>query len=329
MTSPALLSYAIRQHGWSFIPNQVLPPLIANTMVGAALYAGYLQTLASIHPPSSGATKRVYPPPSFGTTFTAGFAAGSMASLIAAPVDALQVRFQAHELVDGKYRNMWSYGYLKTREIGLRGVFAGWSLSLLKDSFGYGVFFGAFEYVKSQCFYSFVSSYYGDYGRLSLSQKAQIDTHQSIDAASVDNPVIKPHYMLEPSFILLAGITASVAQQTIQHPFTRVQEVHYGRLSFIDSRPHGHALDKAQALRLYSTAYQKTWKQVLALSRRHAGPGRVGVWRWLYVDFFRSTLRQAPSTSVGLIVFEVVRRKYATDSDVVKIEKDGFDIMLP
>lgn len=32
MTTPALLAHAIRTEGWKFIPNQVLPPLLANTL---------------------------------------------------------------------------------------------------------------------------------------------------------------------------------------------------------------------------------------------------------------------------------------------------------
>jgi hypothetical protein len=134
MTSPAMLAHAVKNHGWSFLPNQVLPPMVANTMVGAVLYAGYLQTLATIHEPSALSTKRVYPPPSFGITFSAGFIAGSLQSVLAAPVDALQVRFQATELMQGKYKHMWQYAYVKTREIGARGVFAGWSLSFLKGT---------------------------------------------------------------------------------------------------------------------------------------------------------------------------------------------------
>ena len=31
MTTPAVLAHAVRTQGWGFIPNQVLPPLMANT----------------------------------------------------------------------------------------------------------------------------------------------------------------------------------------------------------------------------------------------------------------------------------------------------------
>lgn len=68
----------------------------------------------------------------------AGFAAGAIQSVIAAPVDALQVRFRTSDITEGRYRNMWQYGYKKLSDIGMRGIFAGWSLSLVKDSVGYG-----------------------------------------------------------------------------------------------------------------------------------------------------------------------------------------------
>lgn len=32
VTTPALLAHAVKTHGWGFIPNQVLPPLLANTL---------------------------------------------------------------------------------------------------------------------------------------------------------------------------------------------------------------------------------------------------------------------------------------------------------
>lgn len=32
MTTPAVLWHAVKTEGWTFIPNQVMPPLIANTL---------------------------------------------------------------------------------------------------------------------------------------------------------------------------------------------------------------------------------------------------------------------------------------------------------
>lgn len=316
MTSPVILAHAIRQQGWRFIPDQVLPPLLANTAVGAVLYTSYLNMLAVLHEPSSRGVKRVYPPPPISATFAAGFTAGTIQSLIAAPLDALQVRFHAAEMMEGKYRNMWQYASLKTHDIGVRGIFAGWSLSFIRDAFGFGAFFAAFEFVKGQCFYGFVSNVYGFYDRLSLFQQTKIDGQRGL-------PEIKPHYMLEPAFLLLAGAAASVTQAAIQHPITRIQDVHYGRLEWIDSHKHAEGATKVNALKLYASAYRKTFKECAVLARR-AG----GIRQWLYTDFLMATVRQVPSTSAGLIVFEIVRRKYSLEEEVVRIHKDGYDILL-
>lgn len=321
MTSPALLASAVRQYGWSFLPNQVLPPLLANTAVGAVLYTAYLQTLGHFHEPSSRSTRRVYPPPSWMTAFSAGCVAGGFQSFLAAPLDALQVRFQSAEMMAGKYSNMWQYAYRKTQEIGARGIFAGWTLSFVRDSLGAGIFFATFESIKSQCFYGFVSRYYGSWAKLSDRQRESISTQQQ---SSPSRPMIRPHYMVEPTFLLIAGIVASISQALLQHPLHRIQEIHYGRLEWIDSHDHakpGQA--KMRALKLYAAAYRKTLRHVLAVSRRNGG-----VQRWLYRDFFMSAIRQVPSTSAGLIMFEILRRKYGNDDDAVTIPKDGYDIVL-
>jgi hypothetical protein len=228
MTSPALLASAVHRHGWSFLPNQVLPPLLANTVVGAILYTGYLQTLGMFHEPALLATKRIDPLPPPTATLAAGFIAGSIQSLVAAPLDALQVRFQSREFIDGRYKNMWQYAYRKTREIGARGIFAGWTLSLARDACGNAAFFATFEYVKGQAFYSFVSNIYGHYGKLTGFQKDVLRAQEGRNSKA-GNPVIRPHYLLEPAFLALAGVAASVVQAVIQYPISRVQEIHYGR----------------------------------------------------------------------------------------------------
>lgn len=48
----------------------------------------------------------------------------------------------------GRLRSMWSFGVEKLREIGLCGIFVGWMLLFVKDSFGSVMFFSVFEYVK-------------------------------------------------------------------------------------------------------------------------------------------------------------------------------------
>lgn len=103
--------------------------------IGAVLYTAYLQSLSSLHVPSSHQAKRTYPPPSFQTTFTAGFIAGGIQSLLAAPFDALQVRFRTSDILEGKYKTMWHYAGHKLQSIGIRGIFGGFALSFPRPFF--------------------------------------------------------------------------------------------------------------------------------------------------------------------------------------------------
>lgn len=309
MSSAGLLAHAVRSHGWPFIPNQIIPPLLANTTVGAVLYTSYLQLLGRLHQPSAESVKRVYPPPPPSKTFAAGFAAGAIQSVVAAPVDALAVRFRPTDILDGRYKSMWQYGYLKTKEIGLRGIFAGWGLSFFKDSLGYGIFFATFEYLKAQSYYAFVTRYYGGLLWWNLPEGNQVR-------------VLRPHYAIEPSFLMLAGIAASVSQQVIHHPFSLVQDIYYRSLAATNQMNRLPA-PMSQTLSMYMAAYQKTFQEC------HSRAIRFGGWRrWLYRNFLWNTMKQVPSTSAGLIIFELVRRRYGSEAEAATIERDGYSIIL-
>ncbi|MCJ1307262.1 hypothetical protein MMC25_000908 [Agyrium rufum] len=317
MSTPWLLGHAVRVQGWSFIPKNVLPPLAANVGVGAVLYTSYLQVLALNHAPASESLKRVYPPPPISATFGAGFTAGMISSVLAAPFDALQVRFKASELLNGKYRDMWQYSFRKLREIGARGAYAGLTLSTVKDSLGFGVFFATFEYVKAQSFYAFVTRYYGN-----LQPQLLATYYQSGPEGERGVRTIRPHYSTEPAFLLLAGVSASITQQTIQYPLSHVQEIYYGRLKSLD-RISKNRPTRTQTMKNYGLAYAKTFEKCSTQAQVR------GSWRrWLYQGFLINTLKQVPSTSAGLVIFELVRRRYADASEAVRIEKDGYDILL-
>lgn len=285
--------------------------------MGAILYTSYLQILGTLHHPSSQSLKRIYPPPPVYSTFLAGFSAGAIQAVIAAPLDALSVRFKTSEVLSGRYNTIWQYGRSKLREIGPRGVFAGFGLSFVKDSFGYAAFFATFEYVKAQAYYAFVAKYYGDLrGHLVSPLLApKLDGTEPVD-------MIKSHYAIEPTFLMLGGITASICQQIVQHPVNLIQSIHYKLLAYLDKQAK---IDQPRSAMLqnYYTAYKKTYEQCLVHVQR------AGSWRsWLYKGFLVNTIKQVPSTSAGLIIFELVRRRYGSDSDAVRIEKDGYDILL-
>ena len=288
-----------------------------SSRVGTVAYTSYLQILGASYAPSSESTRRIFPPPPITSTFTAGFAAGCIQSVVAVPVDALQVRFQTRDMLGGRYSSMWQYGYLKLRELGVRSIFAGWGLSLARDSLGFGVFFATFEYVKAQSFYAFVTRYYGG-----LHVASSEISYKEGPVGKTGKVTIRPHYALEPSFLMLAGISASMAQQIIQYPINMIQEVYHTRLESIDCLLNISRL-RSHTLRYYGYAYKQTFQECSLQA------GRSGGWRrWLYRGFFSSTLKQIPSTSAGLVIFELVRRRYANEAEAVRIAKDGYDVLL-
>ncbi|KAK4136133.1 mitochondrial carrier [Trichocladium antarcticum] len=337
--------------------HAVLPPLVANVGIGAVLYTSYLQILGRLHPESALASKRVYPPPSPVETFTAGLIAGGIQSVVAAPLDAVQARWDfvgsraagmtasgnpaaGRPAVDagGRPKSMWVFSAAKLREIGLRGIFAGWSLSLAKDSMGSAVFFSTFEYLKAQGYYNFVAWYYGALSEDSivlLSQKRPAPA----DGRPTDNPrmptIIRPHYAIEPAFLLLAGMGASVMQQAVLHPLSHVQAEHWERLEGLDVQarkirrqaradPAAKSAWEWRMFRAYRAAYRVTWAECVAEARA----GGLNMRQWLYRGFWWNTIRQVPGTSAGLIIFELVRRKYGLGGDQVRINRDGYDILL-
>lgn len=294
--------------------------------IGAVLYTSYLQFLSLYHPGASSGQARIYPPPSLASTFLAGSSAGAIQSVLAAPIDALTIRFRTTDLTSRKYPSMWHYAAAKLSAIGVRGAYAGFSLGLFKDALSAGLFFSSFEMVKSQCFYAFVRRWYVE-GHVAVRRsKANGDA----EMADLGRPSITPHYMIEPAFLLLAGVSASVAQQLILHPVTQVQDVYCRRLPWVDAQLAAVPVTATSRAigtgrQVYRQAYRKTLHECAVHARRAGG------WRaWLFADFWRSTLRQVPGTSAGLIVFEVFRRKYGVGAETVeRIEMDGYDILLP
>lgn len=55
---------------------------LKSSRVGAVLYTTYLQTLAVFHEPAGRQSRRVYPPPPWYATASAGFVAGSVQSVV-------------------------------------------------------------------------------------------------------------------------------------------------------------------------------------------------------------------------------------------------------
>ena len=203
------------------------------------------------------------------------------------------------------------------KEIGTHRVFTGWRLSLLKDSFGYAAFFATFEYIKAQAYNDFITKYYGQWG---LRSQHPVLGPRINDLHS--GSVIRPHYTIEPMFLMLAGIAASVMQQLVQHPISLIQGVHQKSVLVLEKEVQPEQ-SRSQARRNYRVSYGKTFEHCLKFAREYQG------WRrWLYRGFFWTTIRQMPSTSAGLIIFELVRRRFHTNTEAVVIVKEGYDILV-
>ncbi|KAF3169655.1 hypothetical protein TWF225_011279 [Orbilia oligospora] len=274
-----VLAYAVRTHGWRFIPNQVLPPLLANTSMGIILYTSYLQMLQHQYAPAGHATKRAYPPPPYWATFTAGAAAGAIQSLFAAPLDAISYRFDVNELT--KHTSVLPEPNMKLQLEPCERVL--WIRHRYLHPFGM--------------------------------------------KPSDPITIIRPHWSLEPMFLLGAGASASFASHAVFYPLNQIQNAHLKQLEFID---RSNALAAAGLKKhsygwwtRYSHAYEQTYKDCRELATRNGG------WRrWLYKGYLMNTMKSTPSTAAALIVFELVRRKFGEEVGLASIQHDGFEIVL-
>lgn len=171
--------------------------------------------------------------------------------------------------------------------------------------------------MKAQGYYTFVAKYYGAWrgADKDLVFRPKIDR-------KYDDYVIKPHYAIEPTFLMLAGVAASIIQQLIQHPIDLIQGVHYQALAALKEQVQLDS-SRTKVLGTYRSLHKQTYERCLLHVERNGG------WRrWLYRGFFWNTIKQVPSTSAGLIIFELVRRRYGNAAEAVRIEKDGYDLLL-
>ena len=171
--------------------------------VGTVLYTFCIQVLGILHQPSFEATKRIYPPPPAVTsTLTAGLLAGSIQALFAAPLDALQSRFHASDLISGKYEEHMARLHLHppTKSASAASSSASASPSPWDTAFSSP----PSNTSRHKPFYNFVTSLHS---HLSISHPPERDT---VNQTSPPPKTVRPHIILEPLFLLLAGMTASV-----------------------------------------------------------------------------------------------------------------------
>ncbi|KAF9899798.1 hypothetical protein BX616_002839 [Lobosporangium transversale] len=269
-TSIGMLTHAIQTQGAGFVYRQVLPPLLLNSFIGSVLYTTYIFTLPIFHPAFTFQKSRTFPPPPFPAVFMAGALAGAAQSLIAAPIDSLKVKFQVQDLAyGGKHKNMASFAITTLKEMGLKTVYRGYALTLIKDSLACGLFFGVFEWVKQQGYYYFIDELYGiredldalkakanaDYDALtsngdnsnvnardfsstiSLPTTSSTTTTNAANATNATTAIAssavdasrRPYFLLEPAFVLLAGAAAAVAYQVVDYPMEQIKNIFFAK----------------------------------------------------------------------------------------------------
>ncbi|AOA63153.1 hypothetical protein PP7435_CHR3-0834 [Komagataella phaffii CBS 7435] len=294
-SNPALLLRAVKTHGWELIPNKVLPPLVANSVMGIVLYTTYLSCLQSY---TDGQEGRSIANPRLVDVFRAGFLAGAAQSLVAAPIDAIYARSNASEIIGGKNDNLWIYGLHKLKTSGFLGVFAGYSLSLVKESTSFAIYFTTFEAIKNRGY------------RITENTMERIDRMKNslLGRPQGDTVKTKSENILRTTFILLAGASAACSLLAVQYPFSKVQSIHLARLEALDIF-NENSWDKKSKFRLYYRSYLDTFHQLVSLHEK----SKLSWTRWFYKGFVRNALTTIPATSVGLLVFEILRQKLSDE----------------
>ncbi|KAF9113603.1 hypothetical protein BGX27_001193 [Mortierella sp. AM989] len=339
-TSIGMLTHAIKTQGAGFIYRQVLPPLMMNTFIGSVLYTTYIFTLPVFHPAFTYQKSRTFPPPPFPAVFMAGALAGAAQSLVAAPMDSLKVKFQVQDMAcGGKHKSMSEFAISTLKELGLKTVYRGYVLTLVKDSLACGLFFGVFEWVKQQGYYYFIDELYGIRDDLESLKAREIDRFNALAQTATsrskqngtsdstepmhaiesvallpNSPPPRPYFLLEPTFVLLAGAAAAIAYQAVDYPMENIRSIFFAKeaelLAEKSRNPqqlHSQHLN-ASSLRsgpsISTQLYGMTWSECKAQAR-----GAGGWRRFLFTNFAMTAIRAVPAASVGFLVFEVMKRK--------------------
>ncbi|KAK9457768.1 mitochondrial carrier domain-containing protein [Dipodascopsis uninucleata] len=319
----ALLTHAVKEHGWGILFNQVFPPLIANSLVGVILYTTYLTALPvfSEHLVKASSYDSFAPTSDVLTakqTFLAGFCAGGAQSVAAAPLDAIFTRFSVSELLSsseeqqGRYKSMWRYGAEKLKDVGIRGVFAGFGLSFVKEALGFGLFFATFEGVRQWSYDKIVHGYQAPIPKY-------VDRRSDVQNAKISE---KPSAAIYPLMIIVAGAAATTALQIVHYPLTKLQTLQFSILEGIDfnnsnennsnkSSKKPSTLFGKTTFGTYYNVYREVFRQAKAL--KNVGYHKSWV-RWLYKGWLRNTVTTLPSSSIGLFVFEIMRIRYVEET---------------
>ena len=226
-TTPVALSFAVKQQGWRFLPRFYLPPLLANTFIGAVLFQSYEFTQAYLAKRRKSVSDESFFRyiPAWMDHVLAGGAAGALYASVSAPLDAVQSRIATRELLAlSKHReHQGSVSVIKfarrtLHQLGFRGVYHGFGLVMMKDAIGHAMFFGVYEGVKER---------------------------YNVNASGLNSGMV----------IVVSGGIAAAAYQVIESPFEKMQQ--YMGMHHSNTHIHPRRLNYREALRMLS--HEPAW----------------------------------------------------------------------
>ncbi|KAJ1997983.1 hypothetical protein GGI04_005193, partial [Coemansia thaxteri] len=307
-----MVSNAIKQRGWSFLPRYVLQPMLANWLVGFTLFTTYTATLPVAYARASNqysvSSREALPwhPP-----FVAGAMAGLAQSVVATPLDSLRMRFEVEHMVSGRYCSWWGFVKGQLSDAGWRGLYRGLKLTMVKDMAGYAGFFGLFEWAKGETIdlyrnlvqiacASNIFELNADIGRLSSSRIAELRSLLGHSSEKIDrqgwlvrNPaailpvLLLPPALGKPACVLFAGAIAAIAYQSVDYPLEQFRARLYAESASGDAMQKsvsrhfplgGNASAGLPGLLANSAPFQKTpyraaWNSLVATAiREHPHP---------------------------------------------------------
>ncbi|KAJ1823542.1 hypothetical protein LPJ60_001480 [Coemansia sp. RSA 2675] len=341
-----MISNAIKQRGWSFLPRYVLQPMLANWAVGFTLFTTYTAALpaayaqaSSQYSISSREALPWYPP------FVAGAAAGLAQSAVASPLDSLRTRFEVEHMVSGRYFSWWGFVREQLSETGWRGLYRGLRLTMAKDVAGYAGFFGLFEWIKNETIDLYrdlvhvackdgVFASESDIGRLSKTRVLELRALLGQGSEQIErqgwivrNPVIVLPVLLlppplgRPACVLFAGAIAAIAYQVVDFPLEQFRTRLYAEAA------SGEVLQKTLSQHyplgtsnstnrpvFQGAPYRAAWTSLVDTAiREHRRPVTSSMLRtaiavrYLYRGWLGVALRSIPAASIGLVVYELLK----------------------
>lgn len=198
-------------------------------------------------------------------------------------------------------------------------MFAGYSFSVVKELLGFAFYFLTFEIVKTQG-YALTYKLIALYRKLKMKMQLILpaggrNTQMEVDPNLVRLEKTRLTKILKSSFVLLAGASAAFSLLAIQYPITKIQKIHLSRLEVLDIYNNSTKVTTTGRQRPFFTLYYNSYIDTYNQIKKYKRKSRLTWFQLGYKGFVRNALFSIPATSVGLLVFEIMRTKLSDQLD--------------